>query len=67
MPVGEIVLNGIIGHTHPLAVLVLGVAKAGLIEIHLAQIVQKSHDGGTFVAIINAVDLLDARAGKNVT
>jgi len=66
VPVGQVVLNGVVRHLLPLALLVLGVAEAGLVKVDLAQIVQERGNGDALVGVADAVHLLHTGTRQNV-
>ena len=66
MSVGERVFNGIVGNGNPTPGFVLLVARADLVEVGLADIVQERDNRNAFVAVGKPVDLLHARTCQNV-
>ena len=64
--VGEGVLNGVVGDGYPAPGFVLLVAGSHLVEVGFADVVQKGDNGDALVTVGKPVNLLHARAGKNV-
>ena len=66
MPVGERILNGVVGRAYPFSVLVLDVAEAGFVKIDLADVVKQSRNGNALVAVFDSVKLFYTRAVQNI-